>query len=154
MKIFVDMDGVLCDYDAARDREKVQYNVEFPQSRKGFFIELDPIKGAIDGIRKLAQKYEVYILTSPSVKNSHVWTEKADWIEKHLGFEWLDRLIITKQKGLLHQYPPFGYPLQRTYLIDDHNDEGGRDKFFKAGDMYWFSGEDADWDKVTEFFGV
>ncbi len=150
MIIYVDMDGVLCDYEAAFMKNQNEV-CEFPQSIPGFFRTLAPILGAIEGINKLvALGYEVYILTSPSIKNPHCWTEKAQWVEEHLGFEWLKKLIITKQKGLLHK--DTDSLDNRTYLIDDHNVEGGRYKFFDAGDMYWFMGSDAKWAKVIEFF--
>ncbi len=156
MKIFVDMDGVLCDYEKAWNAEKKgRASTYFPQSTPGFFKELNPIPGAIAGIKRLAKKYDVYILTSPSVKNSHCWSEKAEWVEYYLGAEWLEKLIITKNKGLLHKFA-FNWDTDRTYLIDDSNTDavGGRDTFFEAGDMYWFSGFQADWYLVESFFGV
>lgn len=148
MKIFVDMDGVLCDYDAAFKRLYNTETCQFPQKVPGFFKTLDPMPGAIEGINALAGDYDVYILTAPSVKNPHCWTEKAQWVEQHLGKSWLNKLIITKQKGLLHS------ETERTYLIDDHNIKGGRDLFFDAGHLFWFKGEDACWLKVKKFFDV
>jgi 5'(3')-deoxyribonucleotidase len=144
-KVYVDMDGVLCAYYQAFREQYDEDNNPWPQSVPGFFINLEPIKDAIWGFNKLVELgYDVYILTAPSVKNNHCWSEKAAWIEKHLGSECLEKLIITKQKGLLHK--PF------DMLIDDHSSGGGREVFAQAGDLYWFYNEDADWLKVIEYF--
>lgn len=144
-KIYVDMDGVLCAYYKAFREQYDENSNAWPQAIPGFFISLEPIKDAIWGFNKLVELgYDVYILTAPSVKNNHCWSEKAAWIEKHLGNEWLEKLIITKQKGLLHK--------SGDYLIDDHSSGGGREVFAQAGDLFWFEGEDANWDDVVRFF--
>jgi 5'-nucleotidase len=115
--VYVDMDDTLCDFMGAFRRDATANPaIGFPQSRYRFFAELDPIEGAIESYRKLEEKYDVYILSSPSVTNLMCYTEKAEWIRKHLGFKTQEKLILCRNKSLL----------MGDYLIDDlhHNFKG------------------------------
>lgn len=109
-RVFVDMDGVLCNY-RKRYRECLQNYPEnkYPQKEAGFFIKLEEISCAIDGINAIAKHYDTWIATRPSIKNPLCYTEKRIWTEEHLGIEWVKRLIITPDKSLL-----IG-----EYLVDD-----------------------------------
>lgn len=115
MLIFVDMDGVLANFDKLRDKEFSETN-PFPQSRVGFFYDLEPMPGAIYGLLELTKKHDTVILTKPSVKNPHCWTEKALWIEEYFGRKQAENMIVTARKELL---APTG-----GYLIDDMTDSG------------------------------
>ena len=120
--VYIDMDGVLCDYNAAKN-EALKRNPEqkFPQSEIGFFENLNPIENSIESINylKSIEHIDVYILTAPSVKNPHCYTEKRLWIEKHLGIDMTEKLIITANKGLN----------KGEYLIDDHISGKGQENF-------------------------
>lgn len=145
-RIFVDMDGVLCDFrkglvdnilPTANSMEK-----EFPQSRLGFFILLEPIEGAIDAINKLKEKYDVWILSRPSFPNMNCYTEKAIWIRKHLGYEMQKKLILAGDKSLL-----IG-----DYLIDDTNKDG-QERF--TGELILFGSEIyPSWKEVLKEFNL
>jgi len=107
--IYIDMDDTICDFkQAIKYRRKLQ----FPQSKIGFFENLKPIDGAIDGVNFLReqQDVDVYILTAPSIKNSHCYTEKRLWIEKYFDLEFCKKLIICNNKALL----------KGDYLVDDY----------------------------------
>ena len=72
------------------------------------FDMLPPISGAIEGLKYL-QKYaeeefgfETLIVTAPHTSNLHSYASKAKWIEKHLGQEWLDRLMIVRDKTVVN----------------------------------------------------
>jgi 5'-nucleotidase len=118
-KIYVDMDGVLCDF--MTPYTKNINNLEYQQSELGFFINLEPIKDAINSINILSEYYDVWFLTKPSTKNLHSYTEKAEWIKKYFGEHYLDKLILSPDKSLL-----IG-----DFLIDDDT---------KANQLY-FEGE-------------
>ncbi len=120
MRIYVDMDGVLCDFDSAHSHQKKAYpDVQYPQSVHGFWELLPEIPKAIRSIRHLAVFHEVYILTAPSIKNTICYSEKANWVKEHLGEEWLERLIICPDKSLL----------RGDVLIDDRLDSHGQSGF-------------------------
>src|SRR4051812_25847781 len=54
-------------------------------TRKGFYYDLDPIKGAVEGFHNMAAQrgIELFICTAPMDTPSY--TEKADWVEHYLG---------------------------------------------------------------------
>jgi 5'(3')-deoxyribonucleotidase len=52
----------------------------------GFFLNLKPLPGAIDGLRQLNEIVDIHILTSPPRKNHLGKAEKYMWIEQKLPF--------------------------------------------------------------------
>ena len=103
MRVYVDMDDVLCDwmgaYDEARERVPGQ---KYPQAQMDFFRKLKPLPHAIEGINIMKWRgHDVWILTKPSYMNPLCYTEKRLWVEDHLGLEWCDRLILCPDKSLL-----------------------------------------------------
>ena len=110
-RVYVDMDNTLCDFSGKSDEIKANSTIPmpYPQSTYGFFSSLEPLFGALDAFRELEKYFEVYILTAPSYRNPLCYTEKRVWVEKHLGLETTQKLIICKRKGLL----------KGDFLIDD-----------------------------------
>jgi len=96
------MDDVLCDYTGAYQKAlENNPKIQFPQSQYDFYRKLKPLKNALTSVQYLNEKsnFEVYILTAPSVNNPLCYTEKRLWVEDHLGFEMVNRLIISPNKG-------------------------------------------------------
>lgn len=147
MRIYVDMGGVLCDYDKAYNAVYDEVLNPYPQKHPYFFHDLEPIEGAIEGMLALEEAgHDVYILTRPSIKNNHCWSGKAAWIEQHLGFRWLNKLIITCHKDLLFD--------GSSYLIDDVLCSGaGQQKFAENNKLIWFA-NGWTWDKVLHTLGA
>lgn len=139
--IYVDMDGVLCDYYRAfLDDLRNNPSQPYPQSKWGFFIDLKPIKGAIEAISILNQNYDVWILTRPSLKNINSYSEKAYWIEKYLGYDMLEKTILTPNKSLL-----IG-----NYLIDDQDNAGQKE--FNGKWLHFGSNEFKEWTNILNYF--
>jgi len=130
-RVYVDMDRVLCDYDKAYNA-LWKPNMQYPQSQHGFFTNLEPYEGAIDAMNKLSEKYDVWILTRPSMGNPMCYTEKRVWVEEHLGMEFVQKLILSPNKNLL-----IG-----DYLIDDYQWDFQGKQFLFQSDEY------PDWDSV------
>ena len=133
IRIYVDMDNVLCDYQKAWDESmKRQPQIIYPQSQYGFFRNLEPIDGG-KSIFKLLMK---------SIQNPMCYTEKREWVETHLGYEAAERLILSPDKSLL-----IG-----DYLIDDI--EAGRAKQDQFNGVQIVFGNDKfpDWLSVLEYF--
>jgi len=138
--VYVDMDGVLCDFQSAFDAAFIPGKVEYPQSQARFFENLKPIPGAIDAMHELNKHYAVWILTRASVMNPYSYTEKRIWVEEHLGMEFCDRLIMCPNKSLL----------KGDYLIDDSTTDNQKEfdgYFIHFGGQY-FPG----WAEVMNFF--
>lgn len=142
--IYVDMDGVLCDFQKSY-KTALTLNPEqiYPQSQIGFFKNLPPIKGAVKALEYLSSQklFDVYILSAPSIKNPHSYTEKRLWVECYFGLEMVKKLIITNYKGLN----------EGDYLIDDFKQGRGQESF--KGKIIHFGSDDfPDWEKVLTYF--
>ncbi len=129
MKILVDMDGVIADFEGKfledwrktyPDRhyipveERVTFYVtdQYPFEIRnlvesiyhspGFYRSLAPIPGALDALRELRKLgQEVFICTSPLSNYENCILEKYQWVEHYLGREWVQRVILTKDKTII-----------------------------------------------------
>jgi len=120
--VYVDMDDVLCDYSGAYHAAlAINTDIKYPQSQYGFFTNLAAIEGALDALNILIESnlYEPYILTAPSTRNPFSYTEKRVWVEQYLGYEFVEKLIICSNKGLL----------KGDVLIDDNTSGKGQENF-------------------------
>lgn len=138
--LYIDMDGVLCDFKSSYE-QKLKENPEltYPQSQWGFFIDLEPIKDAVDSVRYLSQYFDVWILTRPSTYNINCYSEKAFWIKKHLGFEMQEKTILCPNKSLL----------KGDFLVDDQL-EHGQSEF--EGELIHFGSEKfICWEEVSTY---
>lgn len=102
-RIYVDMDDTICEYTPAYIHQRsIEPTVKYPQSVPGFLAGLEPIMGAKEALQILKDwGHDVWILTKPSYLNLHCYSEKADWIYRHYGSEWVKKLILCPDKGLL-----------------------------------------------------
>lgn len=138
--VYVDMDGVLCDfYGAAKKALTENPKQRYPQSQWGFFLKLKPIPGSIEGFNKLKEKYDVWILTRPSFMNVNCYTEKAQWVWDNLGYDILEKTIIAGDKSLI----------MGDYLIDDQNN-ANQDKF-KGEWIHYNTSKFKNWDDVLTY---
>ena len=142
VKIFCDMDGVLCDFKGAYLQWKGTHpEITYPQSQYGFFSNLEPMPGAVEAFKKLEEHFEMYILTRPSTYNLNCYTEKADWVRRHLGFHVLENFITMCNKSLVQG--------KGAYLIDD-DIQAGQLEF--EGELIQFGKEKCpDWDAVLKY---
>uniref|UniRef100_A0A670Y3X8 5',3'-nucleotidase, mitochondrial n=1 Tax=Pseudonaja textilis TaxID=8673 RepID=A0A670Y3X8_PSETE len=70
---------------------------------KNFFMELNPLPGAVEALKEMAEleATEVFICTSPIKKYRYCPYEKFAWIEKHFGHEFLEHVILTRDKTIV-----------------------------------------------------
>jgi 5'(3')-deoxyribonucleotidase len=139
-KVYVDMDGVMCDFlEAYLMWKKNHPQIEYPQSQFGFFSNLKPIENSVEAFKELQKHFDVYILTRPSIYNLMCYTEKADWINRHLGFDVLENLIIACDKSLL----------KGDYLIDDTVQAGQLD--FEGEFIQFASDKFKNWNEILKY---
>ena len=130
--ILVDMDGTICQYDEkllriAHERfglplykpeEAKHFNTHsiFPTeyhervdeiaNEEGFFKDMKPYPNAVEAMAEMAShsELEVYICTSPKkhYRNAACAGEKHMWISRYLGRKWTERVILTRDKTLVH----------------------------------------------------
>ena len=127
--VLVDMDGVMCKWQEMYDAllrthyphipifpfEKVtrfktqsfyadEHRAEISEmmNRPGFYRDLEPMDGSVEALHAMkAAGINVFLCTAPYVTNKTCASEKMDWVERHLGSEWLNRTIITSDKTLV-----------------------------------------------------
>ncbi|XP_071386162.1 5'(3')-deoxyribonucleotidase, mitochondrial-like isoform X1 [Centroberyx affinis] len=70
---------------------------------KDFFIELDPLPGGVEAVKEMAKmdNTDVFICTSPIKHYKHCPYEKYAWVEKHLGHDFLEQVILTRDKTVV-----------------------------------------------------
>jgi len=137
MRILVDMDGVITDFDKEflerwrkrhpdkpyiplEERTTFYVKDQYPEELKplvadillepGFFRDMLPVTGAKDALDEMEKMgFEVFICTSPLSIYKNCVLEKYEWVEKYLGSPWLKRVILTKDKTIV----------EADILIDD-----------------------------------
>jgi len=69
---------------------------------KGFFLGLKMIPGAKEALNDMVREgFKVFICTAPSEAYKYCVSEKYTWTEQNLGPEWIDKMILTKDKTLV-----------------------------------------------------
>lgn len=133
--VYVDMDGVLADFLGA-----IPAGYDGPVDEiDGLFENLEPMPGAIEAFHKLAEKYDVYILSTAPWDNPGAWTDKLLWVKKYLGEVAKKRLILSHNKHLN----------AGEYLIDDRL-KNGAEKF--TGELIHFGTDNyPNWDAVLDY---
>lgn len=81
---------------------------------KNFFMDLEPLPGGVEAVKEMAtmNNTDVFICTSPIKQYTHCPYEKYAWVEKHFGPDFLDKVILTRDKTLI----------AGDFLIDDKPD--------------------------------
>ncbi len=113
MIVYVDMDGVLANFDKALKSPREPGKGLPPEMlEKDFFRNLEVMPGAIKAIDELESLpgVEVFIATKITTKNLYSATEKFEWIEEHFP-SLLKKIFITCDKALL----------KGDFLIDDYH---------------------------------
>lgn len=101
--LYIDMDNTICDFSGSPRLKDWQEKIRNPSGmwESGFFEDLQPLPGAMAGVRELldCEEYDVWILTQPVSNSPRSYMEKANWILKYLP-ELKDKLIMTQDKNL------------------------------------------------------
>ena len=67
---------------------------------KDFFFNLDPVPNAIETMKRLQEEgFEIFILTAPIMDSPFVFQEKIRWVQKHLPFFDINRVIFSNFKN-------------------------------------------------------
>lgn len=157
--LYFDMDNVLVDFKSGLNRVpehvKAKYLDDGTENHKphyddipGLFALMDPMPGAIEAVKRLAGKYDVYILSTAPWGNPSAWIDKLLWVKKHFDGPhgekdnvFYKRLILSHHKNLCRQ--------ERAYLIDDREGHGASD----FGDHWIQFGSDRfpNWEAVLSY---
>ena len=117
-RLLIDMDGVLADavgrafqmtdtrlshadatdyWFSNLDAGSILNSMRF----QGFFRSLDVITGAIQGVNRLREQYDVAVCTAPMPGyQGNAEAEKRQWLERHFDREFAESAIVTPDKHL------------------------------------------------------
>ena len=141
-RIYVDMDGVIVDFDSGVNRlnhlTRAKYAAK-PKNAPGVYALMDPVPGAIDAITRLADKFDVYILSTAPWDNPTSWSDKLNLVKQQLGDRFKKKLILTHNKALL-----IG-----DFLIDDWGKHGTSE--FQGEWIQFGSPQFPDWDAIEKY---
>lgn len=146
MRILVDMDGVIADFDQElltrwqerhpdkpyiplEQRKAFYVKDDYPEELKplvveillesNFFEKMIPVPGAKEALEEMeAMGFEVFICSSPLSTYGNCVLEKYKWVETILGPNWVRKIILTKDKTLI----------KADVLIDDKPEITGVEK--------------------------
>lgn len=123
--VLVDMDEVLAYYLEALDDALVLNDPEYPlvpyghrdrynqlggpgfnldslaagMNTPGLFRHLRPVEGAVDALHEMANEgLNILIVTTPTFENRTCAQDKFEWVDEHLGRDWVQRTIIAYDK--------------------------------------------------------
>jgi 5'(3')-deoxyribonucleotidase len=118
-RIFLDMDGVLVDFDSYK--KSLGVTGDILKRVEGIYRKMSPMPGAIAGAHSLIGKgYEVWVATKPPTGVAFAYADKVSWVLEHLP-ELKRRIIITHDKGLLGD--------EGDILVDDRPHKANCEKF-------------------------
>ena len=136
--IYVDMDGVLVDFESGVKKAEPDLLKSYQGQYDNIpyiFSWMKPMPGGIEALKKLNEKYDMYILTTAPWRNETALQDKKDWLNKHLGDIIKKKVIFSHHKELL----------MGDYLIDDRICSEFKGKQFIFG-----SEEYPDWDSILK----
>jgi 5'(3')-deoxyribonucleotidase len=144
--VYFDMDNVLVDFKSGIAQLSTETQTEYAgvlDEVPGVFRLMAPIPKAVEAVHKIAEHYDVYILSTSPWKNPDALQDKLDWVKKYFGAEkdgvFYKRVIISHHKDLN----------KGDYLIDDRT-KNGAGEF--EGELIQFGSEKfPDWDAVVDY---
>lgn len=144
--VYIDMDNVLVDFQSGIDQLDPKTITKYGDDLDdvpSIFSLMEPMMGAIDGVKKLLVHFDIYVLSTAPWKNPSAWSDKVKWIQKHFGIgedsPLYKRLIISHHKNLNNG----------DYLIDDRDKNGALD--FKGELILFGSNDFPNWGAVISY---
>lgn len=130
MRLLFDLDGTIAHFDLRfdevleelyphltgipRSKDQKQFNlwegrtpeeqdaIRTIMNHEGFYRDLKPMPGGIEAVKEAhALGHEVHFVSAPWTSNLTCAQDKFDWIGKHFGDDWRDKLVLAKDKTIV-----------------------------------------------------
>ncbi|MDO4497549.1 MAG: hypothetical protein Q4B58_06960 [Bacteroidales bacterium] len=155
--LFFDMDNVLVNFKSGIEATPKEVLAQYEDDGTGkphyddipgIFSRMQPTDGAVEAVKKLSEKYDVYILSTAPWGNPSAWCDKLEWVKKHFDSDenedgvFYKRLILSHHKNLCKQ--------PGAWLVDDRPNHGA----CEFGDHWLHFGKDGKyktWKEVEDF---
>ena len=140
--LYFDMDNVLVNFQSGLDQlseETLQKYEGQLDNVPGLFALMHPLDGAIEAYKTLSNSYDSYILSTAPWGNISAWSDKAAWVQTHLGDAAKKRLILSHNKHLN----------MGDYLIDDRTANGAGQ--FTGEHIHFGTNKFPDWGSVLKY---
>ncbi len=142
--IYIDMDGVLVDFESALTKVSPEMLEKFTgeyDNIPGIFALMDPMPGAIKAVDRLKEKYDLYILSSSPWENPTALGDKLAWVKKYFGGDGQENIFFRKVI-----FSSVKHLNRGDILIDDRTANGAGD--FLGRHIHFGSSEFPNWQSV------
>lgn len=144
--VYIDMDNVIVDFPTGiaklDENTRQQYKGNYDEV-EGIFGLMEPMPKAIEAVHQLAEKYDIYVLSTSPWHNPSAWIDKIKWIHRYFGE---DKNSVLYKRVILSHHKNLN---QGDYLIDDRT-ANGADKF-KGEHIHFGTEKFPDWDSVLKY---
>ena len=144
--VYIDMDNVIVDFPTGiaklDEKTRQQYKGNYDEV-EGIFGLMEPMPKAIEAVHQLAEKYDIYVLSTSPWHNPSAWIDKIKWIHRYFGE---DKNSVLYKRVILSHHKNLN---QGDYLIDDRT-ANGADKF-KGEHIHFGTEKFPDWESVLEY---
>ena len=142
--IYIDMDGVLVDFESALTKVSPEMLEKFAgeyDNISGIFALMDPVPGALEAVDRLKEKYDLYILSSSPWENPTALGDKLAWVKKYFGGDGQENIFFRKVI-----FSSVKHLNRGDILIDDRTANGAGD--FLGRHIHFGSYEFPNWQSV------
>ena len=70
-------------------------------SRPGFYFDMLPVDGALEGARRLVEQHDVVVATAAPVSSPTAVEEKKEWLRAHMPWFKLSNFLVCHRKELI-----------------------------------------------------
>lgn len=143
--VYVDMDNTIVNFRSGIEKlskeDQEKYKDDYDKHPEIFNL-MEPIDGAIEALKELNNRFDLYILSTAPWDNPNAWKHKREWIERYFG---KGKENIFYKKVILSHHKNLNIG---DILIDDRPNNGAKE--FHGEWILFGSNEFPSWELVVK----